>query len=108
MQLIGLGPARRLILSGAMIGPHEAQRLGLIDHLVAAERFDAELAVVVGQYLAAPPAAAIATKRMIRRALDTAFDAIYQESRELLAECMASPEVAAARAAWLQRRQAKG
>jgi enoyl-CoA hydratase len=107
LQLIGPGRARRLILSGEVIGPDEALRLGLIDHLAPAERFDAEVADVVQQYLAAPPTAAIATKRLIRRALDTSFDTIYEESRRLLAECLASPEAAAARAAWLRRREAK-
>ena len=108
LQLIGPGPARRLILSGEVIGPDEALRLGLIDHLAPAERFDAGVADVVQQYLAAPPTAAIATKHLIRRALDTSFDTIYEESRRLLAECLASPEAAAARAAWLRRREAKG
>jgi enoyl-CoA hydratase/carnithine racemase len=108
LQLIGLGPARRLILTGTVIGPDEALRLGLIDHLVPAERFDMGVADVVRQYLAAPATAAIATKRLIRRALDMSFDMIYAESRQLLAECLASPEAAAARAAWCQRREAKG
>jgi enoyl-CoA hydratase/carnithine racemase len=108
VQLIGPGPARRLILSGEVIGSDEALRLGLIDHLVPADNFDAGLAEVVGRYLAAPATAAMATKRLIRRALDTSFDAVYAESRQLLAECLASPEAARARAAWRQRRDAKG
>jgi enoyl-CoA hydratase/carnithine racemase len=104
LQLIGLGPARRLILLGETIGPDEAQRLGLIDHLAPVDDFDAGVADVVQQYLAAPATAAIAAKRLIRRALATSFDTIYEESRQLLAECLASPEAAAARAAWLVRR----
>jgi hypothetical protein len=52
--------------------------------------------------------AALAAKRLIRRALDTSFGTIYEESRQLLAECLASEEAAAARAAWRQRRNAKG
>jgi enoyl-CoA hydratase len=108
LQLIGLGPARRLILSGEVIGPDEALRLGLIDHLAPADGFEAGVAAVVQQYLAAPATAAIAAKRMIRRALDTSFDTIYEESRQLLAECLASEEVAAARAAWQQRRESTG
>jgi enoyl-CoA hydratase len=108
MQLIGLGPARRLILSGEVIGPDDALRLGLIDHLAPVDNVDAGVAAVVQQYLAAPPTAAMGAKRLIRRALDTSFDAIYEESRQLLAECLASPEAAAARAAWRQRREAQG
>jgi enoyl-CoA hydratase len=107
LQLIGLGPARRLILSGDVIGPDEALRLGLIDYLVPVDNFDAGVAAVVQQYLAAPATAAIATKRLIRHALDASFDAIYEESRQLLAECLVSPESAAARAAWRLRRETK-
>jgi enoyl-CoA hydratase/carnithine racemase len=103
-QLIGLGPARRLILSGEIIEPDEALRLGLIDHLAPAERFDVEVAAVVQRYLAAPATAAIATKHMMRHALDATFDTIYAESHVLLAECLSSPEAVAARAAWHKRR----
>jgi len=108
VQLIGLAPARRLILSGEVIGPEEALRLGLIDHLVPVDSFEAGVADVVRRYLAAPATAAVAAKRLIRRALDKSFEMIYEESRQLLAECLASEEAAAARAAWLQRREVKG
>jgi hypothetical protein len=66
------------------------------------------VADVVGRYLAAPATAPIAAKHLIRRTLDTSFDTIYEESRQLLAECLASSEAAPARAAWLQRQGAKG
>jgi enoyl-CoA hydratase len=77
-QLIGLAPARRLILSGEVIEPDEALRLGLTDHMMPAERFDAGVADVVQRYLAAPATAAIAAKHLISRTLDTAFDTIYR------------------------------
>jgi enoyl-CoA hydratase/carnithine racemase len=103
-RLIGLGPARRLILSGEMIGSEEALRLGLVDHLVPAERFEAGLAEILERYLAAPRAASIASKRLMRRAFDAPLDAVYAESLPLLEECQASPEVAAAAEAWRRRR----
>lgn len=105
-RLIGLGPARRLILSGELLAPDEALRVGLVDHLVPTERFEAGLAEVLEIYLAAPRSAGIASKRLLRRALDAPFDAIYEESRPLLVDCLASPEVAAAAHAW-RRRQAE-
>jgi enoyl-CoA hydratase len=104
-RLIGLGPARRLILSGETIEAEEALRLGLVDHLVPAERFEQGLADILERYLAAPRAASIASKRLMRRALDAPLDAVYAESLPLLEECQASPEVAAAAEAW-RRRQA--
>jgi enoyl-CoA hydratase/carnithine racemase len=102
-RLIGLGPARRLILTGEIIGPDEALRLGLVDHLLPADNFEAGLADLLQQYLAAPATAAIAAKRLLRQAFEPPFEAIYETSRQLIAECLVSPEAAAAKAAWLQR-----
>ncbi|HZC03714.1 MAG TPA: enoyl-CoA hydratase/isomerase family protein, partial [Gammaproteobacteria bacterium] len=107
-RLIGLGAARRLILSGAVIGPEEALRLGLIDHLVLADNFDAGVAEVVERYLAAPSAASIASKRLMKQALDNAFETVYEESQKWLVDCLASAEVEAAKEAWLRRRAKRG
>jgi enoyl-CoA hydratase/carnithine racemase len=103
-RLIGLGPARRLILSGELIEPGEALRLGLIDYLAPTERFEAELDEVLKKYLAAPPTTNKASKRLLRHAFESSFEAVYQESLPLMAECLASPEVAAACEAWRRRR----
>ena len=103
-RLIGLGPAMRLSLSGELVEPDEALRLGLVDYLLPADRFEAGLAEIVDMYLKAPRAASIASKRLIRRAFDAPFETVFQESRPLLADCLASPEVAAATEAWRQRR----
>ena len=102
-RLIGLGPARRLILSGESIGPEEALRLGLIDHLVPAERFGEGVAEVLATYLDAPRTASAASKRLMGRAFDAPFETVYRESLPLLAECLASPEVESAREAWRRR-----
>ncbi|MBV9281032.1 MAG: enoyl-CoA hydratase/isomerase family protein [Chloroflexi bacterium] len=99
-RLIGLGPARRLILSGEVVGPEEAMRLGLIDHLVPAAAFEKETDELVQTYLAAPLTASIASKRLLARAFDAAFQTVYEESLPLLAQCQVSPEVARAREAW--------
>jgi enoyl-CoA hydratase/carnithine racemase len=102
-RLIGLAPARRLILSGEVIGPEEALHLGLVDHVAPAERFAAEVDRLIQSYLAAPHTASIASKRLLRRAFDAPFETVYEESLPLLAECQASPEVESAREAWRQR-----
>jgi enoyl-CoA hydratase/carnithine racemase len=103
-RLIGLGPARRLILTGEIIEPDESLRLGLVDHLVPADQFETGLAELVQQYLAAPVTAAIAAKRLFRQAFEPPFEAVYETSRQLIVECLASPEVATAKAAWVNRR----
>lgn len=102
-RLIGLGPARRLILSGEIIGPEEALRLGLIDHLVSTEHFEAGVAEVLATYLDRPRTASMASKRLMRRALDAPFETVYRESLSLLTECLASPDFESAREAWRRR-----
>jgi enoyl-CoA hydratase len=104
-RLIGLGPARRMILGGEVVGPQEALRLGLVDHLVPAEQdFETGVEQVLARYLAAPRLASVAAKRLLARAPQAPFDAVFEESRALLAECLASPEAAAAVDAWRRRR----
>jgi enoyl-CoA hydratase len=102
-RLIGLGPARRLILSGETVDPAEAYRLGLVDHLVAAERFTEEVDALVARYVALSPAAVVAIKHLTGRAFDTSRDAALAEALPLLAQCLAAPDVAVASAAWRAR-----
>jgi enoyl-CoA hydratase/carnithine racemase len=107
-RLIGLGPARRLILSGEFIGAEEALRLGLVDHLVPIERFEADVAEVLAPYLDAPLTASKASKRLMRSALDAPFETVFRESLSLLDDCLASAEVQWAKEAWLRRAERRG
>jgi enoyl-CoA hydratase/carnithine racemase len=102
-RLIGLGPARRLILSGETVDPAEAYRLGLVDHLVPAERFDDGVAELVERYAALSPAAVAAIKHLTGRAFDTTRDAALAEAVPLLGDCLAAPDVARASATWRAR-----
>jgi enoyl-CoA hydratase/carnithine racemase len=104
-RLIGLAAARRMILYGDLVEPDEALRLGLVDHLVPADGFDNGVAEIVARYLAAPRAASAAAKRLMARAFESAFEPVYEESRLLLADCLASPEAASAIDAWRRRRR---
>jgi enoyl-CoA hydratase/carnithine racemase len=106
-RLVGLGRALRLAVSGELIGADEAERIGLVDHVVPAEAFPRAALELVERYLAVPQPAARATKRLMRRAFERDFASVYDESVPLLARCLASPEVAAARAAWVARRAAR-
>ncbi len=102
-RLIGLGPARRLILSGDTVDPEEAYRLGLVDHLVPAERFAEGVDELVARYTALSPAAAAAIKHLTGRAFDTPRDAALAEAVPLLQQCLAAPDVATASAVWRAR-----
>ena len=102
-RLIGLGPARRLILSGETVDPEEAYRLGLVDHLVPAGRFAEGVDELVARYAALSPAAAAAIKHLTARAFDTTRDAALADAVPLLQRCLAAPHVADASAVWRAR-----
>ena len=99
-RLVGKGRAASLILSGRRIGAEEALAIGLVDHVIEADRFDEQLATTIDEYARAPRAAAAASKRLIARSYDAPFEDALAESERLLEDCLRSPEVARARQAW--------
>jgi enoyl-CoA hydratase/carnithine racemase len=107
-RLIGLGPARRLILSGETVEPAEAYRLGLVDHLVPADRFDDAVAELIAHYAALSPASVVAVKRLTARAFDAPRDEVLAEALPLLRACLAAPDVAEASAEWRARSSGRG
>ena len=106
-RLIGLGPARRLILTGELIGAEEALRLGMVDYVVPAEQFEAETAAVIETYLKVPPTAARVSKQLMRRAFEEPLESLVPEMVPMIAACLDSPEAAAAAQAWRDRRAAR-
>jgi enoyl-CoA hydratase/carnithine racemase len=103
-RMIGLGPARRLILSGELVGAEEALRLGMVDYVVPAERFEEETAAVIETYLKVPPTAARASKRLMRRAFEEPLATLESEMLPMIEACLDSPEAVAAAQAWRDRR----
>jgi enoyl-CoA hydratase/carnithine racemase len=102
-RLVGKGRAASLILTGRSLTAHEAERIGLVDHVVDTDDFDAQLAGVVDEYARAPHEAAAASKRLMALSYDAGFGEALEASEELLEACLRAPEVARARAAWPQR-----
>lgn len=106
-RLIGLGPARRLMLSGAEIGTEEAYRLGLVDHIVPADGRQAATDEVLRTYLAAPRTATVAVKALMARAFDPPVAAVAQEAAAMFTQCLATADLAAASDTWRDRRAAR-
>ena len=103
-RLVGLGTAARLIMSGESIGADEALRVGLVDYVAPADQFEARVEDILGRYLAAPRAAVVGSKRLMRHAFDATWQEAYDASLPLLQACLASADVAEAREA---RRRAR-
>jgi enoyl-CoA hydratase/carnithine racemase len=77
-QVVGLGRAKELIMTGRTIGAAEAERIGLANRVAPAERLDAVTQALVDELLAAAPVAVGLAKRLLdasaRPALSTTLE----------------------------------
>ena len=104
-RLVGLGFARRLIITGESITPEEGLRIGLVDWLVPAGQFEQGVNAVVQRLLEVPTAAAVHAKALMRQAFERPFDAVFSESIDRLQDCLRSPDLIVARERWRARQR---
>ncbi|HET8899241.1 MAG TPA: enoyl-CoA hydratase/isomerase family protein [Rhodanobacteraceae bacterium] len=72
-RLIGAYPAERLLVSGKMLDAESAHRIGLVDELVGVDDVVTRAKVWLGELLALPRHAMLATRRIARADLAAAF-----------------------------------
>jgi enoyl-CoA hydratase/carnithine racemase len=65
-QLVGPGAARRLLLTGDLIEAVEAEKMGLVHRVAAAEEFDAVVDALAGRLATAAPLAVRGMKQILR------------------------------------------
>jgi len=70
--LIGQKKTRELLLTGDLIDAVEAERIGLINRVVSAERLEAEVDGLADRLARTPPEVMGPTKAMLNRAMDAA------------------------------------
>lgn len=103
-RFVGVGRAKRMILTGETIGATEALAIGLVDRVASVDRFAEEVERTANELAGVAFASAIESKRIANRAFDLGYDdvlAAYLDGQE---RSMASPEHATAMAAWRARR----
>lgn len=89
-RLIGLGHARRLILSGQTISPPEALQMGLVDHVIDENNFEPEVERLIKHYASLPRTAVNATRQALGNAFDATFDEAFETSKKLMTNCLAA------------------
>ena len=99
-RYVGLGRARALILRGNMIDGVEAERIGMVDHLVDAESAAVEFETLLGQYAASNSAGCRAAKAMLLDCFDLGWEAFLHKYLTLQGRAMAAPDFAEAMTAY--------
>lgn len=102
-RFVGMGRALRLCLLGKPISAGEAFDMGLVDHVLPTDGFPERAREIVEEYAAIPHRAAVGVKETVRTAFDVNFDQAFDRCREIAADCLRGPDVAAAKEAWAHR-----
>lgn len=77
--------AMEMLLTGEMIGAHEAQLRGLVNRVVPAAELDGEVAKLAASICAKPAAAIAAGKGLFYRQLEMGVEAAYQLAGQTMA-----------------------
>lgn len=106
IEAIGARRARRYFLTAERFGAAEAQRIGLLHEVVAADALDARIAAVIALLREAGPAAQRESKRLIRDVAGRPVDAaVIDATAGRIADVRASAEGREGVAAFLARRR---
>jgi len=103
--LIGMGRARELIFLGESIGADEAERVGLVNKVVPADKLKEAVKEVTDKILSYSPMAVRMQKRVINHWLPSNFEAAIDYSINAFSLCFATDEPKEAMTAFLEKRQ---
>ena len=103
-QVVGLGRAKELILTGKVIDGREAERIGLANRAVPAGELEAATEDVVGELLACAPVAVGLAKRVIDASARPALSTTLELEVALQEVCARSADFAEGAAAFREKR----
>lgn len=103
-RYVGLGRAKRLVLSGANISAEQAYQIGLVDHVVPLDGFDTRLEGIVQEYLANNSKAMRLSKLLINETFNMDYEAALNRYFELQQVAQSSPDHAEAKRAYVEKR----
>ena len=101
---VGLGRAKRLILSGQNIDAKEAYAMGLVDYIVPLAEFEGQLEEIVQQYLRVCSVATVKSKTLCNCSFDLDYNAFLKKYFELQEIAQTSEDHFEARRAYREKR----
>jgi methylglutaconyl-CoA hydratase len=102
---IGVANGRELFLTGERFDAVQAQRIGLVGHVVAEAELDTAVSQRIQQLLQAAPGAQAAAKELIRQVAHQPKEAMRDYTAELIATLRDSAEGREGMSSFLQKRQ---
>jgi methylglutaconyl-CoA hydratase len=102
---IGPGNGRELFLTGERFGAAQAQRIGLVQHVVSEAELDATVQERIEQLRQAAPGAQATAKALIRNVAHRPKEAMRDYTAELIAQRRASDEGREGMSAFLEKRK---
>ncbi len=91
-RVIGLGKAKELIFTGAIIGADEAFKLGLVNYVVPAEELMQKSFEIANQIATKAPIAVKLSKEAINIGIESDIDAGIETENELFGECFGTED----------------
>ncbi len=104
-RLVGIARAAELFYTGEMISAAEAARMGIVNHVVSPEKFEAETRALAERLAAAPPLAMRAVKHVLVGSQRAELEAVLDEEIRRQAVCFASEDCAEALDAFFAKRK---
>jgi enoyl-CoA hydratase/carnithine racemase len=104
-RFIGLGRARRLVLTGEMIAADEALRIGLIDWAVPESKLNETVDSVIAGTLKGSAAARGYSKRLVTGAFESDHDQAFARYLEYQEECLRSSDHKSAMKEYRERKK---
>ncbi len=106
-RVCGAGKAKELIFSGGMIDAASAEKIGLVNKVVAPENLLEEAKKLAGKIMANGPLAVRIAKTVINRGLDSNFQTGQAYEAEAFGVCFSSGEPKEGMGAFLEKRKAE-
>lgn len=104
---VGIGKAKELIFTGRMIDAEEAERIGLVNHVLPQEALLEEAQKLAEEILSNGPMAVKYAKAAINRGCDADMDAAIAIENEYFAMCFATEDQKEGMRAFLEKRNAE-
>jgi len=104
-QVVGLGRAKELVMTGKLIGGEEAERIGLVNRVAPAAELDAATGALVAELLACAPVAVGLAKRVMDASARPALAATLELEVTIQERCAATADFAEGARAFQEKRQ---